>query len=110
MKKLLLCSLILLAGCMPARTVRYDSLARPATMTDQIQVVDSTSCKQPYKTIGQVEWDGGLYSSGESALIELKPKAAEMGGNALMDLKNENRQSGQNSWILWSAKVIVFDK
>ena len=95
---------------MPVRAVRYDSLQRTSTAADQIQIVDSASCKQPYKVIGQVEWDGGLYSSGESALIKLKPKAAEMGGDALLDLKNENRQSGQSSWVLWSAKVIVFDK
>lgn len=84
----------LILGCVNAKAIRYETTERLSKPEDYpIEILDSSNITRPYKVIGVVLAEPGAVSI--EAIIEgLKAEARKMGGDALIDLKQEFLPSG----------------
>lgn len=112
----LFCSFFL-SGCASVPDIPLEIPLEPKTSISKppdhpIEILDSKDIYRPYKTIGRVEEEQGGFSSKEEVIEKLKSKARNMGGDALINLKQRPVSfyaRGSAFSQFWSAEVIVWE-
>jgi hypothetical protein len=113
--------ILLLAGCVSVRSIRYESAAREPRPDCPIEILDAKNINKPYRVIGQVEAAADERINLAKIMNKLRDAARKMGGEALTDLQHQSVGTGvpvsQDGSLylgyvrdLWSAKVIVWGK
>src|SRR5690349_5723154 len=95
--KLSLVALVVLsAACTPQRVTRFDpgtpSPQRTAPSAIRFYEVERPRC--PFKEIGHINTRTGLFSSWGSVVRKTRERASEMGGDAVVALRESSRVSG----------------
>ena len=87
----LLALALIVSGCTYGDRVSYETITRPPTNPEIIEVVESHNLSRPYKVIGMVSSESSYM---QSALDRMKYEAADMGANALLDFSSSGNKSG----------------
>jgi len=110
-----------ISGCARVQSVRYETIQRPSKpVAYPIEIFDAKDIKRPYKVIGLVRVEVRKRHDIEDTIEHLKIEARKMGGDALVDLKQQPIGAGipyQGGTVysghvrdLWTAKVIVWEQ
>jgi hypothetical protein len=84
-----------LAGCVRSRVTRFDPTYQTEARTppDQIKFYNDQRPRCPYKEVGAVSAESRFLASWSSVVRKAREKAHEMGGDAIVGVKEKTRIS-----------------
>ena len=112
---LLLVGLIALGGC--AAGLQYQQIGQtypPRGSSDAVKIFDRAEPPEPYDRVGQITWDYRRSKFTPPRLTEIEPqlrqKAYEAGGDALVVRKLEEPQTDAEGTLKLTADVVRFKR
>jgi hypothetical protein len=89
-------SALLLAGCVHSRVTGFDPSARtdPRTPPDQIRFYQVERPRCSFKEVGHVTMGSRFFAPWSRVVRKAREKAHEMGGDAIVSLRESTRISG----------------
>lgn len=91
-----LVALMLVGGCIRSRVTGFDPGAtyERRTPAEQIRMYGEQRPTCPYKEVGRVTAEGGLFTRWERVVRKARQRAYEMGGDAIVGINERTRISG----------------